>query len=174
MNKKTFAELREQRMTANEKLGDLYAKAANRELTDDEKIQEMNLSREIRQCEDAMRALNLEAENSKITAEREKASKGAHFREILANLRQGKGDREITLVPPTDHATQNIEASGAINLTIHDLIPTLHEGLGLPTGLDVVTGVTGNEVWPVSINDVEMEETGEVSTLNDQVLDVSV
>ena len=171
MNKKTFAELREQRMAANEKLGDLYAKAANRELTDDEKIQEMNLSREIRQCEDAMRALNLEAENSKITAEREKASKGAHFREILANLRQGKGDREITLAPPTDNATQNIEASGAINLTIHDLIPTLHEGLGLPVGLNVVTGVTGNEVWPVSINDVEMEETGEVSTLNDQVLD---
>lgn len=171
MNKKTFAELREQRMAANEKLGDLYAKAANRELTDDEKIQEMNLSREIRQCEDAMRALNLEAENSKITAEREKASKGAHFREILANLRQGKGDREITLAPPTQHATQNIEASGAVNLTIHDLIPTLHEGLGLPVGLNVVTGVTGNEVWPVSINDVEMEETGEVSTLNDQVLD---
>ena len=171
MNKKTFAELREQRMAANEKLGDLYAKAANRELTDDEKIQEMNLSREIRQCEDAMRALNLEAENSKITAEREKASKGAHFREILANLRQGKGDREITLAPPTENATQNIEASGAINLTIHDLIPTLHEGLGLPVGLNVVTGVTGNEVWPVSINDVEMEETGEVSTLNDQVLD---
>ena len=171
MNKKTFAELREQRMAANEKLGDLYAKAANRELTDNEKIQEMNLSREIRQCEDAMRALNLEAENSKITAEREKASKGAHFREILANLRQGKGDREITLAPPTENATQNIEASGAINLTIHDLIPTLHEGLGLPVGLNVVTGVTGNEVWPVSINDVEMEETGEVSTLNDQVLD---
>ena len=171
MNKKTFAELREQRMAANEKLGDLYAKAANRELTDDEKIQEMNLSREIRQCEDAMRALNLEAENSKITAEREKASKGAHFREILANLRQGKGDREITLAPPTENATQNIDASGAVNLTIHDLIPTLHEGLGLPVGLNVVTGVTGNEVWPVSINDVEMEETGEVSTLNDQVLD---
>lgn len=171
MNKKTFAELREQRMAANEKLGDLYAKAANRELTDVEKIQEMNLSREIRQCEDAMRALNLEAENSKITAEREKASKGAHFREILANLRQGKGDREITLAPPTENATQNIEASGAVYLTIHDLIPTLHEGLGLPVGLNVVTGVTGNEVWPVSINDVEMEETGEVSTLNDQVLD---
>ena len=30
MNKKTFAELREQRMAANEKLGDLYAKASNR------------------------------------------------------------------------------------------------------------------------------------------------
>jgi hypothetical protein len=50
------------------------------------------------------------------------------------------------------------------------MIPTLHEGLGLPAGLDVVTGVTGNEVWPVSINDVEMEEVGEVNALTDQVL----
>lgn len=170
MPKKNFAELREQRMAANEKLGDLYAKAANRELNEEEKIQEINLTREIRQCEDAMRALNLEAENGKITAEREKANKGAHLREILANLRQGKGDREITLAPPTLGATQNIEASGAINLTILDIIPTLHEGLGLPVGLNVVTGVTGNEVWPVNTNDVEMEETGENTALNDQVL----
>ena len=50
------------------------------------------------------------------------------------------------------------------------MIPTLHEGLGLPVGLNVVTGVTGNEVWPVSINDVEMEEVGEVNALEDQVL----
>lgn len=170
MPKKNFAELREQRMAANEKLGDLYAKAANRELNEEEKIQEINLTREIRQCEDAMRALNLEAENGKITAEREKANKGAHLREILANLRQGKGEREITLAPPTLGATQNIEASGAINLTIHDILPTLHEGLGLPVGLNVVTGVTGNEVWPVNTNDVEMEETGENTALNDQVL----
>ena len=169
--KKTFAELSQQRMAANEKLGDLYEGAKNRELNDEEKIREINLTREIRQCEDAMRALNLEADNAKVVAQREKANKGAHLREILADLRQGKGEREITLAPPTDNATQNIDASGAINLTIHDMIPTLHEGLGLPAGLRVVTGVIGNEVWPVSINDVEMEETGENTPLNDQVLD---
>ena len=169
--KKTFAELSQQRMTANEKLGDLYEGAKNRELTEEEKIREINLTREIRQCEDAMRALNLEADNAKIVAQREKANKGAHLREILADMRQGKGEREITLAPPTLGASQNIEASGAINLTIHDMIPTLHEGLGLPVGLKVVTGVIGNEVWPVSINDVEMEETGENTPLNDQVLD---
>jgi len=169
--KKSFAELSQQRMAANEKLGDLYEGAKNRELNDEEKIREINLTREIRQCEDAMRALNLEADNAKVVAQREKANKGAHLREILADLRQGKGEREITLAPPTDNATQNIDASGAINLTIHDMIPTLHEGLGLPAGLRVVTGVIGNEVWPVSINDVEMEETGENTPLNDQVLD---
>ena len=34
-----------------------------------------------------------------------------------------------------------------------------------------MTGVTGNEVYPVSINDVKLEEVGEVIALNDQVVD---
>ena len=35
MEKKTFQQLREQRLTANEKLGDTYMNAANRELNCD-------------------------------------------------------------------------------------------------------------------------------------------
>jgi HK97 family phage major capsid protein len=63
-----------------------------------------------------------------------------------------------------------VTASGAINLSIHEIIPTLHEGLDLPASLRIVTGVTDNEIWPVSLNDVEMEEVDEVASLNDQVL----
>ena len=37
MEKKTYSQLREQRLAANEKLGDIYVQAANRELTDEEK-----------------------------------------------------------------------------------------------------------------------------------------
>ena len=33
--------------------------------------------------------------------------------------------------------------SGAIELTIHEMIPTLHEGLGPPETLRIVTGVVG-------------------------------
>ena len=33
-----------------------------------------------------------------------------------------------------------------------------------------MTGVTGNEIWPVNTDDVEMEEVGEVTALNDQVV----
>ena len=167
---KTFEQLREQRLAANEKLGDLYMKAANRELTDEEKMEETNLTREISQCETAMRGLNLEAENKKARISREKEMKGEQFREYLKGVRNGKSDREITLAVLTDNATNNIVSSGAINLSIHDIIPTLNEGLGLPDGLKIVTGVVGNEVWPVSVNDVEMEEVGEVSNLTDQVL----
>ena len=86
-------------------------------------------------------------------------------------MRNGKADREILLHAAGGNVTANIDASGAINLTIHEMIPTLHEGLDLPDTLKIVTGVTGNEIWPVSINDIEMEEADEVAPLNDQVLD---
>ena len=170
MEKMTFMQLREARNKANEKLGDLYMNAKNRELTAEEKIEEMNLTRELNQLDEQMKFLNRENDNAKAQAEASKANKAKAFRELLKDVRNGKADREILLRPAQQGDTNTIEASGAINLSIHEMIPTLHEGLGLPAGLDVVTGVTGNEVWPVSINDVEMEEVGEVNALTDQVL----
>jgi HK97 family phage major capsid protein len=170
MEKMTFMQLREARNKANEKLGDLYMNAKNRELTAEEKIEEMNLTRELNQLDEQMKFLNRENDNAKAQAEASKANKAKAFRELLKDVRNGKADREILLRPASPGDTNNIEASGAINLSIHEMIPTLHEGLGLPVGLNVVTGVTGNEVWPVSINDVEMEEVGEIDALEDQVL----
>ena len=170
MEKMTFMQLREARNQANEKLGDLYMNAKNRELTAEEKIEEMNLTRELNQLDEQMKFLNRESDNAKAQAEASKANKAKAFRELLKDVRNGKADREILLRPANDGDTNTIEASGAINLSIHEMIPTLHEGFGLPVGLGVVTGVTGNEVWPVSINDVEMEEVGEIEALTDQVL----
>jgi HK97 family phage major capsid protein len=164
-------QLREARNQANEKLGDLYMNAKNRELTAEEKIEEMNLTRELNQLDEQMKFLNRENDNAKAQAEASKANKAKAFRELLKDVRNGKADREILLRPANVGDKNAIEASGAINLDIHEIIPTLHEGLGLPIGLRVVTGVTGNEVWPVSINDVEMEEVGEIEALTDQVLD---
>lgn len=170
MEKMTFMQLREARNKANEKLGDLYMNAKNRELTAEEKIEEMNLTRELNQLDEQMKFLNRESDNAKAQAEASKANKAKAFRELLKDVRNGKADREILLRPANVGDTNTIEASGAINLSIHEMIPTLHEGLGLPTGLGIVTGVTGNEIWPVSINDVEMEEVGEIEALTDQVL----
>ena len=170
MEKMTFMQLREARNQANEKLGDLYMNAKNRELTAEEKIEEMNLTRELNQLDEQMKFLNRESDNAKAQAEASKANKAKAFRELLKDVRNGKADREILLRPANVGDTNAIEASGAINLDIREMIPTLHEGLGLPVGLGVVTGVTGNEVWPVSVNDVEMEELGEIEPLTDQVL----
>ena len=169
--KKTFEELREQRMTANEKLGDIYVKAANRELTDEEKMQVTNLTREIENCEREMRGINLEVANLEAQKAHRSKDIAAYIREQMNESRETKSTRTITLNPVTvSTETNNVKASGAIELTIHDIIPTLHEGLGLPVGVNIVTGVTGNEIWPVSVDDVEMEEKGEIETLSEQNL----
>lgn len=170
MEKKTFKELREQKNTVNEKLGDLYVKAANRELTPEEKIEEANLTRELKMISERLKDSKIDAEMSKITAERAALAKGSSFRELIKSVSDSGNKREILLYPSGANVNGNITASGAIELSIHEMIPTLHEGLDLPKSLKIVTGVTGNEIWPVSVNDVEMEEVGEVEALNDQVL----
>lgn len=169
--KKTLKELREQRNAANEKLGNIYVKAQGRELTAEEKIEVTNLEREIKMCENAIRAKNQDAQSEEIQRENRNAMTKAQFRELMADASKNGQKREILLYPATDNTTANVTASGAIQLSIHEMIPTLNEGLGLPAGLKIVTGVTGNELWPVSVNDVEMQEAGEVEALSDQVLD---
>ena len=175
--KKTFAELKAQRETAFEKISDIYMNAKNRELNEDEQMQVMNLNREVEQCETQMRGISLDNANMESIKNRHVVEKKAAFREMLLDARNdGKSQRSILLnagsdYPSGSNVNGNITASGAIELTIHDLIPTLNEGLGLAKGVNIVTGVTGDEVWPVSVNDVEMEEVGEIDALTEQTLD---
>ena len=171
MTKKTKDELQVRNREIQDRLSeinDVLVKEKREEMTAEEKREWNELSRE--------RTLNMiEIESQMTDAElakhREVVNKGELFREYLKQVRQGKADREILLKPAGDNVTANITASGAINLSIKEMIPTLHEGLDLPETLKIVTGVKGNEIWPVSINDVEMEEVGEVESLHDQVLD---
>ena len=171
MTKKTKGELQVRNREIQDRLSeinDVLVREKREEMNADEKREWNELSRE--------RELNMMSIESQMTDEelakhREVVSKGEQLREYLNGVRQGKADREILLNAAGGNVTANIEASGAINLTIHEMIPTLHEGLGLPESLKIVTGVTGDEVWPVSINDVEMEEMDEVASLNDKVLD---
>ncbi len=170
MTKKTKDELQVRYREIQDRMSELNVTAAEgkRALTEDEKREWDALSREASLVEMDLRSQMTDEELAK---HREVVSKGEQLREYFKAVRQGKADREITLFPASPGATANITASGAINLTIHEIIPTLHEGLDLPASLRIVTGVTGNEVWPVSINDAEMEEVGEVEALNDQVID---
>ena len=175
MEKKTKDELQVRNREIQDRLSemnDVLVREKRDEMTADEKREWNELSRE--------RQLNMMQIESMMTDDelakhREVVSKGEQLREYLKNVRQNKADRELLLRPATDSGVSNpagyISNSGAINLTIHEMIPTLHEGLDLPASLRIVTGVTGNEIWPVSINDVEMEEVGEVESLQDQTLD---
>ena len=173
----TFDELASQYREVNGKIGELYTKAANRDFTDEEANQERELSRELANLKREMDLRNADGAHANNMENHRQATLQAQFREMLQDVRTnpGKAQREILLSAGqnsdgTSNVSANIDASGAIRLSIHELIPTLHEGLGLPEGLNIITGVTGNEIWPVSINDVEMEEVGEIEALSDQVL----
>lgn len=90
------------------------------------------------------------------------------MREVLQSGREEV--RELTLHAQNPGDTATIDASGAINLTIRDFLEDPENALGLPPGLELQMGVEGNELWPVSIDDVEMEEEDETAALTDQTL----
>lgn len=162
---------KEQLQTRNREIQDRFtelndkAYKENRDFTPEEQREWNQLRRE---KESNILALQSLATDKELENMRQYEDKNAKLREILRSA--GGNQREITLFPATQGATNNITASGAINLTIHEMIPTLHEGLDLPKTLRVITGVTGNEIWPVNVDDVEMEEVGEVEALSDQVV----
>ena len=149
-----------------------------RELKDEEKAQRNQLrrdyertQREIDLCTREYMALH-QAEQAECEARNaaRPVSAGQRLREMLKGVRDGKVSREITLAKTGDNTGGSIEESGAINLTVNELIPTLNEGLGLPKGLSIVTGVTGNEIWPVSLDDADLSEVGETAELTEQGL----
>ena len=170
MTKKSKDELQVRNREIQDRLSELndLAVREKRNFTEDEKREWETPSRE---SELNMREITAQMTDAELAKHREVVSKGEQLREYFRQVRQGKADREILLWPAQEGDTNNIKASGAISLSIHEIIPTLHEGLDLPASLHIVTGVTGDEIWPVSLNDVEMEEVEEVASLNDQVLD---
>ena len=169
MTKKSKDELQVRYREIQDRMGELNETACKekREFNDDEKREWNALSRE---SELVMMDIQNQMTSEEMAKHREQVSKGEQLREYLRQAKEAGAKREITLFPAPVGSTNNITASGAINLSIHEMIPTLHEGLDLPSTLRIVTGVEGNELWPVSVNDVEMEEVGEVEALNDQVL----
>ena len=170
MAKMTKIELQARSRELQGKLGALNDKAykEKRDFTEEEQREWNTLSREKSLVDSELRGMLTERELAKYE---EHKSKGEQLRELLRECAKTGAKREILLYPTESNTQANIAASGAIELSIHELIPTLHEGLGLPSTLRIVTGVTGNEIWPVSLNDVELEEVGETAQLQDQELD---
>ena len=112
---------------------------------------------------------------------REQKAKGEVLREIFKKCREDKlpisevmHDRAaangttILLNPASGNTKGNIEASGAIPMTIHELIDTKVPGLELPGDLKLLTGVEGNQVWPYAVDDVEFTVAGEVEPIGEQ------
>ena len=123
--------------------------------------------------EDAVIAAKLRGmvTDSELANMQEHVDKSAQLREYFQGLMMNKRD-DVTLTFVTKSTPDNtsIKESGAVILKINDVMDTKLEGLGLPQTLTVLTGVTGDEVWPVNINDSVMEEVGEIQVVNEQAL----
>ena len=88
--------------------------------------------------------------------------RAANATTILANAITTGGDQNVTA---------NLEAGGLIPVEIRPIIDTKVPGTELPEDLVMVTGVTGTQVIPYSINDVKFTVEGEVTKVEEQSLD---
>ena len=143
-------------------------KERREEYTEEEKREMAELTSEL---EDNCREILLSKDEASIAEIREQVDRNKQYREYLQGVRQKREDNTTTLAPKSTPDGSSITESGAINLYIEDIIDTKENGLGRPFGQSFITGVEGDELYPYSINDVEMEEVGEIAAINDQALD---
>ena len=148
------------------------SKKENREFTDAEAKEYEALIRESKGLSARAEAM---ASGKALENIREHKSKNAIVREFLQKCVETRSNASTILMndvttgdDQNEHA--NLEASGAIPLTINELIDTKVAGVELPPDLKVVTGVVGNEIWPYSTNDVEFTVAGEVEKVGEQAL----
>ena len=168
--KEKVLKLQSRNREIQDSLSAIYEKAEleKRELNADEKVEETKLTREF---ENNRRELFMIADNDTVAEMRETENKSARLREYFKGVRQSRAaDTVILQSKAGDNVTNTIESSGAINVKIEDIIDTQVEGLGLPQGLNMLTGVIGDDIWPISLDDAEVTEAGEIAELSEQSL----
>ena len=109
---------------------------------------------------------------------REREDVGAKLREMINDCYTNKRAANATTILANAITTgddknenANLEAGGLIPVEIQPIIDTKVAGIELPDDLKMLTGVTGTQVIPYSINDVKFTVEGEVSKVAEQSLD---
>ena len=109
---------------------------------------------------------------------REREDYGAKIREMINDCYTNRRAANATTIlayaitgTADDNETANLQAGGLIPVEIKPIIDTKVPGIELPDDLVMVTGVTGTQVIPYSINDVKFTVEGEVTKVAEQSLD---
>ena len=171
MTKKEIAQKAARNREIQSRMRAIYTKMENEkreEYTPEEKREMAELQAEL---EDNRREIALSGDEQRIAEMRENIDRNKQYREYLQGVRQKRENNTTTLAPKTPADGSSITESGAIVLNIQDIIDTKENGLGRPFGQSFITGVEGDELYPYSINDVEIEEVGEIAAINDQALE---
>ena len=108
----------------------------------------------------------------------EREEKGAQLREEIKKCGLEKRASNATTILANavtsgddKNVAANLEAGGLIPVKIAPIIDTKVAGIELPDDLKMLTGVTGTEIVPYSINDVKFTVQGEVSKVAEQAID---
>jgi hypothetical protein len=109
---------------------------------------------------------------------REREDYGQKLREMINDCYTNKRASNATTIlanaitTGTDKNTDaNLNAGGLIPVEIQPIIDTKVPGIELPDDLKMLTGITGTQVIPYSVNDVKFTVEGEVSKVAEQSLD---
>ena len=174
MKEMTKAQIQERQLAIWNRIDELDEAGKTRELTAEEVKEQRELVDESAKLSTRAKAL---ASGAELAAIKSREDKGKELREMIADCFTHKRAANATTIlanaitEGTDqNTTANLEAGKLIPVEIRPIIDTKVPGIELPDDLVMVTGVTGTQVIPYSINDVKFTVEGEVTKVAEQAL----
>ena len=178
MKEMTKAQLQERQLAIwgrIDEMDEMREKRENREFTAEESKEYQSLLDESSMLSTRAKAMASKAELANI---RDREDKAKALREMIEDCYTHKRAANATTILANaittgddQNVNGNLEAGGLIPVDIKPIIDTKVPGINLPDDLVMLTGVTGTQVIPYSINDVQFTVEGEVQTVAEQKLD---
>ena len=170
----TKTQISERQAACWNRIDELDELSKTRELTAEEQKEQRSLIDESAKLSTRAKAL---ASGAELAAIKSREDKGKELREMIADCFTHKRAANATTILANaitsggdQNTTANLEAGGLIPVEIQPIIDTKVPGIELPDDLKMLTGVTGTQVIPYSINDVKFTVEGEVTKVAEQAL----
>ena len=174
MKEMTKAQIQERQLAIWNRIDELDEAGKTRELTAEEVKEQRELVDESAKLSTRAKAL---ASGAELAAIKSREDKGKELREMIADCFTHKRAANATTILANaittgddQNTTANLQAGGLIPVEIRPIIDTKVPGIELPDDLKMLTGVTGTQVIPYSINDVKFTVEGEVTKVAEQAL----
>ena len=170
----TKTQIQERQLAIWNRIDELDEASKTRELTAEEVKEQRELVDESAKLSTRAKAL---ASGAELAAIKSREDKGKELREMIADCFTHKRAANATTILANaittgadQNTTANLEAGKLIPVEIQPIIDTKVPGIELPDDLKMLTGVTGTQVIPYSINDVKFTVEGEVTKVAEQAL----
>ena len=174
MKEMTKTQIQERQCAVWNRIDELDEASKTRELTAEEVKEQRSLIDESAKLSTRAKAL---ASGAELAAIKSREDKGKELREMIADCFTHKRAANATTILANaiteggdQNTTANLEAGKLIPVEIQPIIDTKVPGIELPDDLKMLTGVTGTQVIPYSINDVKFTVEGEVTKVAEQAL----